>query len=543
MSASPSNPPAMQRRKQPVSVFAPKKRPPVKRQQGPAGQQRPTPPTQAPNGAQAPPQQTGHTNGINTATQPVPEDDGEWTEYPIYVSRSNDSHNLHYHAMKLQGRVFKNGEYTFPDPYDQSQFTRPLQLHRRLGRDKIVQAGQREATPGLDDKERELLSIKREERQREREANQAQIAPTGGEAKKHTRQKPKKKVEDVWYDEQDEAKKKKHQTRYEESRPWHLEDFEHKNVWIGNYEEPPSEESVMFEISGTGFRMVPVEKWYRFTQANRVKTLEGDAIEKEMAKPGFMPRFLAKHHQNTPQARKEAMEKRKAEFRAQQRGGDEEEEKPASKEEYNADVDEMDYEFNDEFQDDDEGAMFEDQDAEDQKTIDAKMRAEMRNAGLGATGIKDEDKDYDAEEENQREEEKAEKRMTKRLRKALMKKERKHEYEDDSEHGEFSESSESEDSEDERERLEQERKQEEANKANGDKSGASTKGTNTPSGRAEKRDPAKLGNSLKRPGSPDLSELSGNESTRKRAKVNGASVPNGSRALSRMHLLSIIVNF
>lgn len=289
----------------------------------------------------------------------------------------------------------------------------------------------------------------------------------------------------------------------------------------------------MFEIGEHGFRMVPVEKWYRFQQVNRVKALDGDAVEKEMVKPSRVPRWVMKTQVNNETTRKQELERRRAELRARQRGGDDDEEEAMKREEYNADVDEVDYEFNDEFQDDDEGLIFGDQDADEQKDLEKKLREEMRNAGLGATGIKDEDKDYDAEEEKQREAEKAEKRRTKRMRKALLKKERKNEYDDDSEHGEFSESSESEDSDEERERLEQERKQEEARKANGDKSGASTKGTNTPSGRAEKKEASRLGPSLKRPGSPDLSELSGNESSRKRAKVNGASVTNGARALSR----------
>ena len=49
-------------------------------------------------------------------------------------------------------------------------------------------------------------------------------------------------------------------------------------------------------------------------------------------------------------------------------------------------------------------------------------------------------------------------------------------------------------------------------------SGASTKGTNTPSGRPKHKDPLKKEKNLKRPGSPNLSESSGNESSRKKQK-------------------------
>jgi len=67
-------------------------------------------------------------------------------------------------------------------------------------------------------------------------------------------------------------------------------------------------------------------------------------------------------------------------------------------------------------------------------------------------------------------------------------------------------------------------------------SGASSKGNNTPSGRPKHSDPTRKFNKLKRPGSPNLSESSGNESTRKKQKKHatqpGSSTPAGSRALS-----------
>lgn len=531
MSASPSTGPAAQRRRPAASasVFM-KKKPQVKKQPI----QRATTPAHAPNGAgrSTSSTQQSHVNGV-AAQQQSQEKDGDWQEFPIFVSKAEIMDAVHFHAMKLQGPIFKDGQRVTPNPYDESQFTRPLTLHRRNAREK-AHVERPDAAPGVDDKERELNAIRREERQREREANQAQIAPTGGDAKK-PRQKPKKKVEDVYSKEWSETHQRKYDLKYAESRSWHLEDFGRKNVWVGLYEEAPSEESVMFEIDQNGFRMVPVEKWYKFVQTNKVNALDNDTIEKEMGKPVRLPRWLKETHVNKDELDKQKAAERKAAFKAQQRGGDEEEEVAVKKEEYNADVDEMDFEFNDEFQDDDEGMLFGDQDADEQKDLEKRLREEMREAGLGATGIKDEDKDYDAEEREQRQEEKEEKRRTKRMRKALLKKERKNEYDDEEEHGEFSESSESEDSEDERERLEQERKQEEARKLNGNKSGASTKGTNTPSGRQEKRDPARHGSSLKRPGSPDLSELSGNESSRKRHKMNGALGANGARALSRKY--------
>lgn len=112
--------------------------------------------------------------------------------------------------------------------------------------------------------------------------------------------------------------------------------------------------------------------------------------------------------------------------------------------------------------------------------------------------------------------------------------------------------SESEDSEAERQEEEDRKKaEEEKNKVNGEKapSGTSSAGTNTPVGRAEKHAepsklPASVGNALKRPGSPNLSEASGSESSKKRHKKNAngtvsrAMSPSGDgRSLSRKSLI------
>lgn len=525
---SASGPTPIVRKRPPVSIFAPKKKPAVMKKPPPT--QHATASGQAANGRNVGQQQQQTVNGVSKETA-APEAGKDYQEFPIFVSKNVLEQGLHYHAMKLKSREEKT-----VNPYDKSQFQRPVRLHRRMARDKRETGEQSDAASGVDDKERELLSAKRAERQAEREANQALIAPTGGEAKKSAKKKPQKKVEDVYYDDNNPVHRARAQLRYEEARPWHLEDFEGKNVWVGSYEEPLADRSVMFEIGSDGFRMVPVEKWYTFTQTNRFATMNSDEVEKHMGQKFKAPRWFMGTQLANDEARKQAAYHAREQQRGRKRESDEDEGMPIKREEYQADVDEIDFEFDDEFQDDDEGMIFGDQD-DDAKEIEKRLREEMRSANLAGTGLKDEDKDYDEEEAEEKRKEQERKRKQKRMRKQLIKKERKNEYDSDSDRGEFSESEESEDSEEERERLEEERKAEEARRLNSDKSGASTKGTNTPTGRAEKRDPNRLGASLKRPGSPDLSELSGNESSRKRVKdVNGhavSSAPNGARSLSR----------
>lgn len=545
MSASPANQPAPVMRKKPAaSIFNPKKKPirkPLQAQTYTASGQVPV---SGQTGSGPAPKAQPATNGHGAA--PAHDDDPSlYQEYPIFIHKNALLRGLHHHAFKFhqtgQGPDNKPIEVS---PYSEQQFTRPVRLHRRLARDK-PEGDLSDAASGIDDKEREQREAKKVERQAEREANQAQIAPTGEAAvKKQMKKKQQKKVEDVYYNENNPKQKARSQLRYEEARPWHLEDFDGKQKWVGSYQEPLSGVNVMFEVTEGGFKMIPVEKWYKMIRADRVSAMNMDQVEKIMAQKHFAPRWFLGSHEAADDARKAAYAAKREEMEAvrqQKKKNKMEDDDPFVKqEEYRADVDEIDFEFNDEFQDDDEGFIFGDQGDDDVKDIERRIREEMRSANLAGTGVKDEDKDYDSEEKKEKLAKDEERKKQKKLRRKLKKKELRHEYESDTDdENKYEESSDSEDSEEEREREEEERKKREAEEeeartaaqTNGSNSGASTKGTNTPTGRSEKRPIA--GASLKR--DAELSELSGNESSRrKKAKLNGGSgLSSAARALAR----------
>ena len=456
---------------------------------------------------------------------------------------------MRYHGFKFNVRPGPDAKIPIIDPYDPSQFTRPVRLHRRYARDKQETGQVGDAAPGVDDKERELYNARRAERQAEREANQALIAPTGTTTKKaQAKKKNQKVVEDVYYNENNPKQQKAAQLRYEETKPWHMEDFESKNTWIGTYQEPMSASSVLLTVDTQHaiFTMTPIERWYKFTQTNRLDTMTAEEAEKFMT-AGYKPDrwFLKTQVGREEEKQKQVKMKREQAMAVKKAEAEEDNGYAAVKNEgefYNADKDDLDFEFNDEFQDDDEGAMFGNLEDDEAKDIEKRIREEMRGANISAPGLKDTEMDYDEEENRLKEEERARKKREKRMKKQLIRKERKLEYEDESDSNPYSESSEDEDSDEERERLESERKEEEERKAavaNGDKSGASTKGTNTPSGRAEKRDPSRsnaaLGAGTKRPGSPNLSDASGTESRKKAKGTNGRALTSNGRSLSRKH--------
>ncbi|KAG9893557.1 Rap30/74 interaction domain-containing protein, partial [Aureobasidium melanogenum] len=520
-STTPNNGQGALRRRKPTGPFAPK---PSRNQ----AKRPPAPPPQKLTGVTKPLAATA------VQSQPEPEDDpSTYNEIPLMATKKALLEGLRFHAIKFISNNIVN-------PYDKEQFERPVKLHRRFPQD----------TPNIpvdanpeDDKEREKEAIRKAEKAAEREATQAQIAPTDKAAAAKKRQPFKKKTEDVYYPTDTPEAQKRARLRYEEGRPWHLEDFENKNIWIGTYEEPLSESNVMFVFDNGRFRMVPIEKWYRFNPTGRVPLLsqaEADAVmeKREKGPRWFLENDAGREKKRAELARQERLTRGRVGTRDENRVKNEDDDGDMENVDIADDVDELDFEAEDEFQDDDEGKLFGD-DEEEAKEAASKLKKERHEANIFAgTGVKDE-KDWYEEEQLEKQREREEKKKAKKLRKKLVKIEKNYEYDDDESDNPYSEEEESDDSDIERQREEDERKKEEELKANGDKQASQmSTNANTPSGRAEKHAsgllPKQSMSSLKRPGSPNLSETSGSESVnRKRIKKEpsrGATSPMGRHA-------------
>lgn len=64
-----------------------------------------------------------------------------------------------------------------------------------------------------------------------------------------------------------------------------MEDYDGKNVYVGNYEAGASEAThVLLVTDGTGFKMLPAEKVYRFNPRNKYATLTLEEAEAKMEK-------------------------------------------------------------------------------------------------------------------------------------------------------------------------------------------------------------------------------------------------------------------
>jgi transcription initiation factor TFIIF subunit alpha len=86
-----------------------------------------------------------------------------------------------------------------------------------------------------------------------------------------------------------EAAKKDAELRYEEALPWHLEDADGTNVWVGQYVSALAHTHVAFHVEGHAMRMLPVEKFYKFVSKPNHKTFTIEEVEQLLDKKKMVP--------------------------------------------------------------------------------------------------------------------------------------------------------------------------------------------------------------------------------------------------------------
>ncbi|KAK2865097.1 hypothetical protein FQN49_003912 [Arthroderma sp. PD_2] len=438
-----------------------------------------------------------------------------YSDYPLVTTKRALREGLRHHIAKL---ISKKSV----DPRDESQFTRPVRLQRRDPRattttpaandkeDSTGRKGYRDPYHGLNEAEREELEAKKEARAKEREDNLAQIAPSATSGPKKVNP-PKQRTQQVFKSIVTPEEAAKSQIKYEEALPWHLEDFDNKNTWVGKYEAAMSETYATFVLESSGkMRMIPVDKWYKFTAKNQFKALTIEEAEKHMAKKIRDPRWFMEKEQARAQERdlQQYARQRKI-YTGQARAA------PTTD---RFEGDDMDFD-EDRFADDEEHVGLFDED-EDAKTAEKRIKQDQLKANI--FDLKEE-KDYDEEEHQEKKDKEDLKSFGKQVRKALQRREKNFDYSSGSDANPYSDEESTDESELERQKEEQKKLEEDPKRKENqtDKpSGSSTKGTNTPSGRSKHTDPLKRAQAAarKRPGSPNLSDASGTDTSRKKPK-------------------------
>ena len=362
-----------------------------------------------------------------------------YQDFPLFTTKRAMREGLRYHIARFNGKKDV-------DPANQNEFTRPVVLHRRDPRTINGKDGQEEEAVGdemMDSKEREKAEIAKVEKDARRAADLAQIAPTGNNAsaaakKGQIRKLPK--TEQVYRTDKTAEDKKKSDLRYEEALPWHLEDADGKNAWVGNYEAALSDVNVIFVVEGSNFRMIPAEKWYKFTQKAQFKTFTIEEAESRLSKGARETRW-SMQTQEKKKAEREAQESRNL-MRYGDRPlfsvkGESVSFKNSSKRE-TEDADELDFEADDLFQDDDEQPTVEPDQDEEVKEAQDRIKREQLGANIFDLAVEAEVDEALAKE---RKEEERRKMLGKEVTKALKKREKNYIYESDKSSNPFDSSS------------------------------------------------------------------------------------------------------
>ena len=364
---------------------------------------------------------------------------GEYTDFPLITTKRALREGLRYHVAKFNSKKDI-------DPTNQDEFTRPVVLHRRDPRAVGGKDGKEEEMAGdetMDSKEREKAEIAKAEKDARRAADLAQIAPTGNNAsaaakKGQTTKLPK--TQQIYRTDKTEEDKKKSDLRYEEALPWHLEDADGRNAWFGNYEAALSDINVIFVVEGSSFRMIPAEKWYKFTQKAQFKTFTIEEAESRLSKGARETRWSMQTHEKA-KLEKEAQESRNLMYFGGRSfytvKGESSSFKNSSKRE-TEDADELDFEADDLFQDDDEQATVEPDQDEEVKEAQGRIKREQLGANIFDLAVEAE---VDKELAEEKKEEERRKLLGKGVTKALKKREKNYIYESDKSSNPFDSSS------------------------------------------------------------------------------------------------------
>lgn len=220
----------------------------------------------------------------NSVKQESSQANDGWQEIPLKCCTTDDVRDARYHIMKFQSKQ---------DVEIVKSFTKPVRLHRKdpqniqfqLTRKEIDAMREQGAT------QEAPLPVNAEG---EEEMNLSQVAPDGG-GRKNKKNMFKRKTKQVSM--MDESKRK---LRFEEFYPWVIEDYDGKNIYVGNYEAGSSDtQQVLFVFDRDGFKMIPAEKVYRFTPRNKYTTLTLEEAEAKMEKKSSVPRWLMKRMEDT----------------------------------------------------------------------------------------------------------------------------------------------------------------------------------------------------------------------------------------------------
>ncbi|KAJ1847352.1 transcription factor IIF subunit tfg1 [Coemansia sp. RSA 2708] len=182
------------------------------------------------------------------------------TDYTLMAATRVRTHNV----MRFQT----------PKPVDLTAFAPPVKMRRRNREYFRLKNKQRnEERQRQQEQEQEPAGAAESERPK---ADMSLIADVGG-ARRNKRNLFKKRTKQVYF-----ADEQKRRLDIEEARPWVLEDADEREVWTGELEGGQTSAYVLFVLAEDGFRVVPVDRWYKFAPKLKYRTMTLDEAEEEL---------------------------------------------------------------------------------------------------------------------------------------------------------------------------------------------------------------------------------------------------------------------
>ena len=359
--------------------------------------------------------------GYGTSGFTAPNPKWEYVDYPVVLSKKALGEQLRLHVARFASKKDI-------DPSNEKEFTRPVRLQRRDPRAPPGGAGFKgEDDAAANDPEREAQLALKAERQAQREAIAAEIAPSANSGPQKRAKAFQKKTNQVYRKDQTPEQIAAAKLRHEETLQWHLEDFDNKQTWVADYEAALSETHAMMTQVDGRFVVTPLEKWYKFQPKQHYKIFTTEEAEKKMNAKTSDPTWLKKYHEEVKVKKEEEAQRNAGRSIYKGKSDSMADTKIASFGRAHEGGDELDYE-EDRFADDEENPVLEG-DAEDAKEADERIKRDQLQANI--FGLKDE-KDYDKAEQMERALKQQVKVEGKKSKKGLIKLERNYIYDSDS---------------------------------------------------------------------------------------------------------------
>ncbi|KAH8547822.1 hypothetical protein BGW37DRAFT_508826 [Umbelopsis sp. PMI_123] len=211
-------------------------------------------------------------------------------------------------------------------------------------------------------------------------ADTSLIAPMGG-ATRNKQMLFKKRTRQIFLAKEDTRK-----LREEEQKPWVLEDFDNQNGFVGTLEGGQKSDYMLFVFAENGFKVVPVDKWYKFNPKISYQVMSLDEAEehyKRQQKTESSRWLTARKPKAEDMETEEAAPSQRDRFMTVDSGisgvksEDEDDAGGKRRDRNDSDIDDIDFE--DVFQDDEEVAA--EMEVEDDETKDVKARVKKETKG------------------------------------------------------------------------------------------------------------------------------------------------------------------